>query len=87
MTMPEATVHETNGSETTEDQVWLSRELSVMEPISDTSRVKCPPEDKLGFRVLTADSSHHARSAFPIHYVDHQLSFSNDEQRDRSRNL
>ena len=82
MTVPEAAVHETYSCEPTEDKVWRSREISIVEPVSQTSDMQCAPEGQLGFRVPAADSRHHARSNLSIHCVGHQLSCPSSELQD-----
>ena len=84
MTVPEAAVHKADSCELTEDKVWRSREISIMETESETAGMQCATENQFGFRVPAADLRHHARSALSIHYVGHQLSCPSSEVRDRT---
>ena len=71
MAVPEAAVHEADGSELTKDEIGSTRKSAVMQTISQTVGVKSPPQDEFGPRVSSADSRHHAGAGRLIHYVRH----------------
>lgn len=71
MTVPEAAMHEADGSETTERKIWRSREFPIMESVSESSRMQGSSENQFGFRILAADVRHHPRARRLIYDVDH----------------
>ena len=71
MAVPEAAMHEADGSETTERKIWRSREFPIMEPVSEPSRMQGSSENQFGFRILTADAGHHPRARRLIYDVGH----------------
>ena len=82
MTVPEAAVHETHGSEPTEDQVRRPRELPIMKTVPEAARMQRAAKDQLWFRVSAADSRHHSRPDCSINYVGHELPCIAREKRD-----
>ena len=52
MTMPEATIHETDGSEPAEDQVRRSRKLPIVKTVPEAARMQRAAKDQLGFVFL-----------------------------------
>ena len=84
MTVPEAAVHETHGSEPTEDQVRRPPELPIMKTVPEAARMQRAAKGQLGFRVPGADSCHHARPDRSINYVGHELACIAREERDRA---
>ena len=73
MTVPEAAMHETDGSEPAEDQVRRSRELSIMKAVPEAACMQRATKDQLWLRVPAADSRHHSRPDRSINYVGHDM--------------
>ena len=82
MTVPEAAMHETDGSEPTKHQVRRSGELPIMQTVPEATRMQRSPKNQLGFRVLATDPRHHPRPNRSINYVGHQLPCFTKEERD-----
>ena len=80
MTMPEAAMHETDGAEPSEDQIWGTRKLPVMETVSEAARMQCASKDQFGLRIPAADSRHHSRPYSPIYYVRHGMTCDKREK-------
>ena len=71
MAVPEATMHEADGSETMERKIWPSREFPIMESVSESSRMQGFSENQFGFRILAADLRHHPGARRLIYDVGH----------------
>lgn len=71
MTVPEAAVHETDGSELTKDEIGSTRKFAVMQTVPQPAGMKSPPQNEFGPRVSSTDSRHHAGAGRLIHYVRH----------------
>ena len=52
MRVPEASVHEAHRTVFWKNKVWLSRKISVMQPVPQPTRMHCPAEEKLRAGVL-----------------------------------
>ena len=59
VSMPETTVDEADGLMTREYEVGLARKALVVQPVSETTRVKCTTQNHLGARVLASNTRHH----------------------------
>ena len=82
MTVPEAAMHETDGSEPAEDQVRRSRELSIMKAVPEAACMQRATKDQLWLCVPAADSRHHSRPDRSINYVGHDMACIAREERD-----
>ena len=71
MTVPEAAVHEADGSELTKDEIGGTRKFTAMQTVSQTAGMESPPQNEFGSRVSSTDSRHHAGASRLIHYVRH----------------
>ncbi len=56
--MPEAAVHEYDLVQAWEHQVWASRKILAVKPVSESPRVKHFPNEHFGSRVALTDSPH-----------------------------
>ena len=70
--VPEAAVNETHRSESTKHQVGSTGEVTVVQAVSETERMDCPPEYELRNSVPASDSCHHARPGRTIDNVRHR---------------
>ena len=73
VTMPEASMHEADGSESAKDQVRRPGKHSVMKTVPEAMRMQRAPKYQLGFRILPTNPRHHSRPDGPIDRVDHEL--------------
>ena len=71
MPMPETSVHETNGSKTAKDEVWLAWKAFVVQPEPEPIRMKRAPQDKFGSCILSPNPRHHARTGKSVYYIRH----------------
>jgi len=71
VTMPKATMDETDGSKSRKYQIRCSREFPVVKPVSEAESVEGTSQRQFGFSVLSGDRCHHSRSDFLINYVSH----------------
>ena len=58
MAMPEATVNEDHRVVLFQDDVRLSRQVLIMQPVTETVGVKKPAHEHFRFRVLAPDPAH-----------------------------
>lgn len=58
MSVPETAVHEKHGPEAGEDDVRPARQMTAMEPETETERMKTPAQGHLRFRVGSPNPSH-----------------------------
>lgn len=60
MPMPETSVNKYHASQSREDEVWRSWEVSAMNAIPIAERVNSPPNNHLGDSVFASDRAHHS---------------------------
>ena len=51
VTVPEAAVNETHGSESTKHEIWGAGELAVVQAVPQTARVESPAESDFGYPI------------------------------------
>ena len=71
VTVPEAAVNETHGSESTKHEVRGTRELAVVQPVSQAACVESPAKSDFGYSVPASNPCHHARASGLVDYVRH----------------
>ncbi len=71
MAMPEAAMHEDDGTMLRKNEVRPPVNLAGMKPEAKAARVQCPPESQLGLRVLAPYSRHHSGAGLLIHDIGH----------------
>ena len=84
MTVPEAAMHEADGSEPAKDKVRRSGELPIVKAVPEAARMERAAKDQLWFRVPAADSRHHSRPDRLINYIGHELACIAKEEQDRA---
>jgi hypothetical protein len=71
MPMPEATVHEDDGSVSREDEIRFAWQSLAVKPEAKALRVQGLPYLQFGSCILSADASHHPASGCPVDNVSH----------------
>jgi len=69
MLMPEATVHKAHSSVLRKDQIRLSRQLTLMEPISEPQGMQGFSENEFRFGVFAPYAGHHAGAGGRVNNV------------------
>lgn len=69
MAMPEAAIHEDGGLRSDERHVWSARQLPVVQPISQTSRMQRLAHQQFDLGVATTDAGHHPATCSPVNCV------------------
>ncbi len=64
-------MHKASSTEPTEDEIRGSRELAIVKPKPQSTRVQGAAQNKLGFRVFSANLRHDARADRRINDVNH----------------
>ena len=60
--MPEASMYEDTYSQPRQYNVWFSRQILAMQPVTIAVGIQKPAHKHFGFRVLAPDSRHHSGS-------------------------
>jgi hypothetical protein len=68
--MPEAAVHEDDGSANWKDDVWTARQGPHMQPVAIAEAVKEPTHQEFWTGVRTPDARHQRRALGPRHDVE-----------------
>ena len=69
MTVPEATVHEKDGSMSREHHIGFAGYVRSVKPVAEAAPVKSAPDDHFGFGILASDPAHDEPTLFRRQYV------------------
>ena len=70
--VPKTAVHKTHGMETPESKIRRSRQLPIVETVSESARMQGPTENQFWLGILAAYTCHHPRAGFLVYHVDHE---------------
>ena len=71
MLMPETAMHENHLPSRREDEVWLARQVSTVQPVPVAHRMQEAPHGHFGLHSLGPDARHDLASTLWIYGVDH----------------
>lgn len=76
VSMPEAAMHETDGTEAGKDDIRSARKVGRVKTKAYASRMQRPAEHELGPGILPFDTRHHPRSSCSIYNICHRETFT-----------
>ena len=80
VTVPEAAMNETHGSESTEHEIGSAREFAVVQSVPQAACVESLAESNFGYSISASDSCHHERACRLVHYVRHLSDLTDSEE-------
>lgn len=78
MAVPETSVHEHYRTVSRQDDIRVSRQLSLMERVAEAERMQTAADSKLRLRILATDAGHHPAARGLVHDVHAAQAASSD---------